>query len=124
MNGIIIRIREKENIEKSKNKLIAMLELLFGKTEKEEKKRKLEEEHKLIMSRDLEGKVNEMCNWGEVLVERSIERGMEIGIEKGIESLVEVCKEFGESFHDTMERLMSKFSLDEEKAEEYLKKYW
>lgn len=46
------------------------------------------------------------------------------GLMEGIKSFVEVCKELGSGLQETLERLMSKFSLDEETAEEYLKKYW
>lgn len=38
--GIVICIRESENMEQSKNELIAMLELLFSRTSKREKKQR------------------------------------------------------------------------------------
>ena len=39
INGAIIRIRENADAEVSKNKLIAMLELLFSQTPRETRKR-------------------------------------------------------------------------------------
>lgn len=40
------------------------------------------------------------------------------------DGLIETCKDFGVSREKTKERLMEKCHLSEEKAEEYLKKFW
>lgn len=37
------------------------------------------------MTTELEGRLQTMCNWSEVIMERSMEEGMKIGIEKGME---------------------------------------
>ncbi|MDE7249284.1 MAG: hypothetical protein K2N82_05225, partial [Lachnospiraceae bacterium] len=63
---------------------ISMLECLFSESDIIEKKRLLTEKYGMIMTSELEGRVQTMCNWSEVIIERGIERGMEQGIERGI----------------------------------------
>ena len=82
IQGIIIRLRENENAETSKNTLIAMLEELLKTDSKESKKKKLSEKYGLIMNTDTEGRINTMCNLSEVLLEKGVEKGIEKGIEK------------------------------------------
>ena len=97
INGALINIRTREtkNKKTSKNKLIAMLEELFSRSEFIDKKKTLEEEYGLKMSVELEGRMNEMCNvsdyWEEVALEEGKEIGKEIGEEIGKEkSLIEM----------------------------------
>ena len=85
VQGIIIRLRKNENAEKSKNKLIAMLEELLKKEPVSEKKKKLSDEYGIIMSEETERRLNTMCNLSEVVLEKGIEQGIKKGIEKGIE---------------------------------------
>ena len=74
INGAIIRIRENADAEISKNKLIAMLELLFSQTPKEIKKKKLEEDYNFVMSAEMEGCVNDMCNISDLFEEQVTEQ--------------------------------------------------
>ena len=89
INGALINIRTRETKNKkiSKNKLIAMLEELFSRSELIDKKKTLEEEYGLKMSVELEGRMNEMCNvsdyWEEVALEEGREIGEKIGKEIG-----------------------------------------
>lgn len=83
MKGIIVNIRNGKK-QKSKNALIAMLEeLVFGK-DAVEKKRILVDEYGMIMTTELEGRVQIMCNWSQCIEERAIKTGMEKGIAQGI----------------------------------------
>ncbi len=84
MRGIIINVRNGEIIKDSQNTLISMLEKLLSDTGVEEKKRVLTEEYGMIMTTELEGRMQTMCNWSEAIMERAMEKGMEKGIEKGI----------------------------------------
>ncbi len=65
---------------------------------------------------------------GEERFEEGLQEGMEKGLQKGlqtgIQALVSTCMEFQVSRSDTRSRLMEKFELSEEAAEEYLAKYW
>ena len=75
VQGIIIRLRENENAEESKNVLIAMLEELLKKEESESKKQKLQNEYGVEMSIELTRKVEHMCNLSQVVLEHGEERG-------------------------------------------------
>ena len=43
----------------------------------------------MIMTTELEGRMQTMCNWSEAILERGIEKGIEKGIERGIEKGME-----------------------------------
>lgn len=60
----------------------------------------------------------------EMGLEQGMERGMERGMEQGIQALIETCREVGVSREDTQRKVMQKFSLPEDKAENYLKRCW
>ena len=60
----------------------------------------------------------------ELGMERGLERGLECGIECGIQSLIKICQEFGVTFDATLHRIIAEFTLTEDKAHEYMKKYW
>ena len=89
MRGIIINVRNGEIIKDSQNTLISMLEKLLSDTGVEEKKRVLTEEYGMIMTTELEGRMQTMCNWSEAIMERAMEKGIEKGIEKGMEKGIE-----------------------------------
>lgn len=46
------------------------------------------------------------------------------GIEQGIQALIEMSMEFGGGKQETVERLMKKLQISQEKAEESIEKYW
>ena len=87
LQAVIIKLREIQNVEVSKNRLIAMLEELVSKDDTETKKKKLSEKYDLVMDDNLERRVSSMCNFSEALIERGREEGrMEghlIGLEEG-----------------------------------------
>ena len=86
MEAYIIRIRESEDIEASKNKLVHMLETLLSTKPKQDVVRILEKEHNMVMNVEDTGlEVNNMCNLGEALYERAEKKGIELGIEQGLE---------------------------------------
>ena len=91
INGALINVRTRtaKNRELSKNRLIAMLEELFSKSEFLEKKKILEEDYGLKMSVELEGRMNEMCNvsdyWEEVALQTGRKEGREEGRKEGRE---------------------------------------
>ena len=89
MRGIIINVRSRENMRDSQNTLISMLEKLLSGVSVEEKKHILTEEFGMIMTTELEGRMQTMCNWSEAILEKGIEKGIERGIEKGMERGIE-----------------------------------
>ena len=75
VQGVIIRLRKGENLEKSKNHLIAMLEELLGKDETEIKRKRLSEEYNIVMNDETGRRISEMCNLSQVLIDEGIEKG-------------------------------------------------
>ena len=70
---------------------------------------------------------------GEERFEEGLQEGLEKGLEKGlkegkqdglVQGIIETCMEFKLSREDTLTRIKDKFHLSENKAEEYLAKYW
>ena len=96
VNGAVIRIRSGNSKEESRNKLIAMLELLFSKTETKKKKQELEQNFNLKMSTQLEGCVETMCNISDYFEEVAMERGWQKGMEKGMQQGIQQGMQKGE----------------------------
>lgn len=65
-----------------------------------------------------------MCKAIDDLIAQGEARGKEMGIELGIESIIKLCQEFSISTDLALQRIMTDFSLTNEKAHEYVKKYW
>lgn len=61
----------------SQNVLISMLEKLLSQMEVNEKKRILESEYGMVMTTELEGRIQTMCNLSLVIEEQGIEKGIE-----------------------------------------------
>lgn len=71
--------------------------------------------------------VKESDEWEAIrmdILDIGINRGIERGIEQGVKALIEICQEFNSSKKDTLMKLEQKFNISEEKAGEYLAKYW
>ncbi len=84
IKGIIINIRSGKNKKDSQNTLISMLEKLLSEADADEKKHILEEKYGMIMTAELEGRIQTMCNLSENIMAMGIAEGIEKGIEKGI----------------------------------------
>lgn len=88
MQGIIVNIRNREHniseedIGKSANVLIAMLEELLSRKTAAEKKRILADEYGMIMTAELEGRIQIMCNLSETIEARGMKEGIKEGIRK------------------------------------------
>lgn len=67
-----------------KNVLISMLEKLISPIDLDEKKCILTDEYGMIMTTELERKVNTMCNWSEFFMEYWMEQGLEDGRKLGM----------------------------------------
>jgi hypothetical protein len=75
VQGVIIRLRKHENTEKSRNKLIAMLEELLRKESAEVKKKRLADDYGLVMNVDTVRRIDDMCNLSQVILEQGISLG-------------------------------------------------
>lgn len=81
MKGIIVNIRNEEDaaletVAKSENRLIAMLEEILSEKDVAEKKQILADEYGMIMTEELEGRMQRMCNLSELVEERGIKKGI------------------------------------------------
>ena len=80
------------------------------------------------MSVKTEGRLNDMCNLGEGLLERGIEEGIEQGLEQGkaegLRSLVETVKSLvGDDFQKVCE-IIRKNDIYANTGDEEIRKYW
>lgn len=111
MRGIIINIRSGNPVRDSENTLISMLEKLLSRTDAGEKRRILAEDYGMIMTTELEGRIQTMCNLSENIRELAIEEGMERGIEQGrILSITEFLSNGGD---ENLARRLLKATDDE-----------
>lgn len=82
MKGIIVNIRHGKNNsmedagKKSQNILISMLEELVSEKDAAEKKRILADEYGMIMTSELERRIQIMCNWSESIEARGFKKGI------------------------------------------------
>ena len=53
-----------------------------------------------------------------------IAEGIEQGIEQGIKSLIATCQKYQVPYENTKADLMEQYGLEEEKADEYMQKYF
>ena len=85
IKGYVIRIRLEPVVERSKNRLIAMLEELFSQKDVKDKKEILKNEYGMIMETETERRLMNMCNVSLAVWDTAIEQGIRRGIEQGIE---------------------------------------
>lgn len=57
-------------------------------------------------------------------MEQGMEQGIEQGLEQGIQAFLSVCRDFGTSQEGAFDKLKEKFRLEDEKAMEYMTKFW
>ena len=69
---------------KDERNLHRFLEVIFSeKLEAKDKQEILEEEYDIIMDKDMEGRLRQMCNLSDLIEERGIERGFAQGMNQG-----------------------------------------
>lgn len=88
IRGIVIRIRSMENVEESKNELISMLEDLLSQEQPAAKKDRLKSRHGMILTTELERRLDVMCNLSAVIEEKGIEKGIEQERMSAIERMI------------------------------------
>lgn len=83
LQGIIINIRSNRNKKASQNTLISMLETLLSRMDVNEKKRILEKDYGMIMTVEIERRMQSMGNLSEGIIEEGLALGMAQGIAQG-----------------------------------------
>lgn len=117
--GVVIRIRENEEVEESRNVLIAMLEELLRKEDIQKKKDTLTAKFGMIMTEETERRVRQMCNWSDAIEERGIRKGREEGRE---EELLHNIKNLMETLKLSATQAMDALKIDAEKREGYMER--
>ena len=72
----------------------------------------------------MESEVENMKGFGMAIFEDGVEVGIERGMERGIEALIETCAELNISKMDVRKKVAQKYALSDEKAYEYVERYW
>ena len=118
LQGIIINIRIGENMEVSSCALISMLEVLFSRRSVAEKKNILEKEYGIVMTMELEGRLNTMCNFSECIMEMALEQGLEQGeLNCSRQSIFDLLEDLGDIPNDIHTR------IQEEKNTQILRRW-
>ena len=74
-----------------------------------------------------EGKQEEeetMCEILDEIFNDGKEEGLKEGLKEGIHALIDACRELGALREDTLQRILKRFSLPQQQAEEYMALYW
>ena len=117
MEIIMVCLGKNYNNENYSGLLKLLDVLLSDKIKADEKKKILENEYNIKMTKSIEREVLGMCNISDGVYERGIEKGRLVGV-------IDTYKELGISMIDTIKRISSKFDLSEQEAEEEVRKYW
>lgn len=83
LQGIIINIRSNRNKKASQNTLISMLETLLSRMDVNEKKSILEKDYGMIMTVEIERRMQSMGNLSEGIIEEGLALGRAQGIAQG-----------------------------------------
>lgn len=119
MKAVIVNIRNGsgESVKKSQNVLIAMLEELISKKDAAEKKRILVDEYGMVMTAELERRIQIMCNWSESIRERErIDARNEAKIDVRNEARIEIIEKMIKA-NATKEQIISYGFTEAEYAE-------
>ena len=129
MKAVIISLNE-EGAE-SDSKIIRLLStLLSGRKPVEERKRILEEEYGIPMTKEMQEEVDEMYSLSmayeeigfEKGIKQGIEQGIEQGIKQGIEQAVDIYRtEMGLDDESIIRKICDKFSLTNDRAQAYVR---
>ena len=113
MEIIMVCLGKNYNNENYSGLLKLLDVLLSDKIKADEKKKILENEYNIKMTKSIEREVLGMCNISDGVYERG-----------RLSGIVDMCKEFGVSFIDTVKKIAADFNLSEQEAEEEVRKYW
>lgn len=124
LSAIMICLGEASE-EAESQKVIDLLNILLAsEMDVKEKKKHLEQDFGIKMTKQLEEETGKMCNYSEYIEERGVEKGIERGIEKGIAALINTCRTLGATWDMTLKQLREQFEISEDKAEEKMQQYW
>ena len=74
-----------EQQDENKQRLLELLKILFIKNLViEDKKEQLQKTYGILMEKEIDKEVMDMCNFSDFIEQRGIEKGLEQGLEKGL----------------------------------------
>ncbi|MBV4169252.1 hypothetical protein KSY98_08485, partial [[Clostridium] innocuum] len=74
-----------EQQDENKQRLLELLKILFIKNLViEDKKEQLQKTYAILMEKEIDKEVMDMCNFSDFIEQRGIEKGLEQGLEKGL----------------------------------------
>ncbi len=74
-----------EQQDENKQRLLELLKILFIKNLViEDKKEQLQKTYGILMEKEIDQEVMDMCNFSDFIEQRGIEKGLEQGLEKGL----------------------------------------
>ena len=74
-----------EQEDENKQRLLELLKILFIKNlAVEDKKEQLQKTYGILMEKEIDKEVMDMCNFSDFIEQRGIEKGLEQGLEKGL----------------------------------------
>ena len=109
MQGIIINIRSNGSGEVSQNTLISMLETLLSQMDVEEKKSILEKKYGMIMSVEIEGRMQKMCNLSEGILEEGWTKGI---LKRSQQAILDLLEDLGDIPEDISDRINREEDLE------------
>lgn len=109
MQGIIINIRSNGGGEVSQNTLISMLETLLSRMDVEEKKSILEKKYGMIMSVEIEGRMQKMCNLSEGILEEGWTKGI---LKRSQQVILDLLEDLGDIPEDISDRINGEEDLE------------
>lgn len=113
MQGIIINIRSNGSGEVSQNTLISMLETLLSQMDVEEKKSILEKKYGMIMSVEIEGRMQKMCNLSEGILEEGWTAGRAEGVlQRSQQVILDLLEDLGDIPEDISDRINREEDLE------------
>lgn len=113
MQGIIINIRSNGGGEVSQNTLISMLETLLSRMDVEEKKSILEKKYGMIMSVEIEGRMQKMCNLSEGILEEGWTAGRTEGVlQRSQQVILDLLEDLGDIPEDISDRINGEADLE------------
>lgn len=99
--------------EVSQNTLISMLETLLSQMDVEEKKSILEKKYGMIMSVEIEGRMQKMCNLSEGILEEGWTAGRAEGVlQRSQQVILDILEDLGDIPEDISDRINREEDLE------------
>ena len=121
ISTIMIRFDEKTDIE---DPYLKSLQTIFKKHTTKEEKRSAFESQGIVIDDQLEGGMDDMCNYGSYVATSSRKEGLKEGLKEGrkegVNGTIEILRDMNVPERDIAEKIKAKYNLTDEEVDEYL----